>query len=391
MLLLVEDDASAALLVEDLVADSDLGMSVTRVPTLSAACAELATEPPDCVLLDLHLPDADGLGALARIRDHHDAVPVVVLTGTAEEGVGLAAVAAGAQDYLVKGRVEPELFGRAIRYAIQRKQVERAAAELYAGRVRAEENTRLERGLLPSPLLRGDDVEVVTRYRPGSSTTLLGGDFYDIVQTADGTVHVLIGDVSGHGPDEAALGVGLRIAWRTLVLTGLTGEDRMGKLEEILVAERLDERAFATVTSVSMHPDRRTVSVVRAGHPGLLVRGGGTIRWVEAPGGPALGLGLGRGTWPVHRVDLPEDGALVLFTDGLFEGHCGPGRERLGESGLFDLARRGTSLDAREFTDTLVAEVDDLAGSHGGLTDDVAVVHIRWTPRCVATRPGTTG
>ncbi|NLV78579.1 MAG: fused response regulator/phosphatase [Rhodococcus sp.] len=382
-LLLIEDDAGDALLVEELVADSAPGTTVTRVPTLRAACVALAAEPPDCILLDLHLPDADGLAALARLREHHDDIPIVVLTGIAEERTGLAAVAAGAQDYLVKGRVEPRLFNRAVQYAIQRKQAERAAAALRASRAQARENARLERGLLPSPLLRSNDVEVVTRYRPGSSSTVLGGDFYDVVQTVDGTVHVLIGDVSGHGPDEAALGVGLRIAWRTLVLAGLTGQDRMGMLEQILLAERSGDRIFATVTSVSMHPDRHTVSVVRAGHPGLLVRGHGTLRWVEAPGGPALGLTPGRGLWPVHRFDLPTDGALVLFTDGLFEGHRGPGRERLGESGLFELASRGSALDAHDFTDTLVRDVDALAGTHGGLTDDIALVHVRWAPHTV--------
>src|SRR5690606_29222606 len=214
-------------------------MTVVWVQTLAQARDELATSAPDCVLLDLHLPDTSGLEAVARIQEITDSVPIVVLTGLAEEQTGLAALSVGAQDYLVKGRVEPDLFGRAVRYAIQRKQTELAAAELQASRLHAQENARLERGLLPSPLLRyGQEFDVVSRYRPGRSSALLGGDFYDVVQTDDGTVHVLIGDVSGHGPDEAALGVGLRIAWRTLVLSGVDGPRRLHQLEEILVAER---------------------------------------------------------------------------------------------------------------------------------------------------------
>lgn len=84
------------------------------------------------------------------MRQHAEAA-VVVLTGLPEESVGLATVASGAQDYLVKGRVDPEPIGRAVRYAIQRKQAEQAAAALQAGQLRAQENARLERGLLPLP------------------------------------------------------------------------------------------------------------------------------------------------------------------------------------------------------------------------------------------------
>ncbi|MEE2034515.1 PP2C family protein-serine/threonine phosphatase [Rhodococcus chondri] len=386
-LLLIEDDPGDALLVEELVADSAPEMQVVWVQSLTQARDELAHRMPDCVLLDLHLPDAHGLEAVARVQEYADTVPIVVLTGLAEEQTGLAAVAVGAQDYLVKGRVEPDLFGRAVRYAIQRKQAEQAAAALQAGQLRAQENARLERGLLPSPLLHdGANFEVVARYRPGRTSTLLGGDFYDVVQTADGTVHVLIGDVSGHGPDEAALGVALRIAWRTLVLTGITGERQMRKLEEILVAERPGNRLFATVTSLAMAPDRHTVAIMRAGHPGVLLRTAETVEWIEAPGGPALGLLPGAATWPIHELELPADGALVLFTDGLFEGHTGSGPERLGEDGLLDLARRCAAMQPEPFTDSLISGAEALADHHGGLSDDVAVVHVRWSREANRTR-----
>lgn len=149
--LLVEDDAGDALLVEELVADSALKIRLQWVRSMAEAAEALAVDVPDCVLLDLHLPDAQGLEALSRVRANAERAAVVVLTGLAEEETGLAAVAAGAQDYLVKGRVEPGLFGRAVRYAIQRKQAERAAVALQASRMQAQENARLERGLLPRP------------------------------------------------------------------------------------------------------------------------------------------------------------------------------------------------------------------------------------------------
>ncbi|MGW5868565.1 PP2C family protein-serine/threonine phosphatase [Streptomyces sp. NPDC055239] len=377
--LLVEDDPGDALLVEELVADSALKMRLQWVRSMSEARAALAFEMPDCVLLDLHLPDARGLEAVSMIQSHAEQVAVVVLTGLAEEETGLAAVAAGAQDYLVKGRVEPELFGRAVRYAIQRKQAEQAAVALQASQMQAQENARLERGLLPRPLLRSAGVDVVARYRPGRSRALLGGDFYDIVQSADGTVHALIGDVSGHGPDEAALGVALRIAWRTLVLSGVTGPEQVVRLEEIMLAERVKPYVFATLTSLSVPAGAQHVRVTRAGHPGMLLRTGeGAVEWVEVAGGPALGVAPGVLLWPVEEFPLPAGAALVLFTDGLFEGHVGNGRERLGEVGLLGLARELTALAPEAFVDTLIQRAEDLAEAQGGLADDVAVVHLHW-------------
>jgi serine phosphatase RsbU (regulator of sigma subunit) len=377
--LLVEDDPGDALLVEELVADSALKIRLRWVRSMAEAAEVIAAEVPDCVLLDLHLPDAQGLEAVSWLRASAEHVAVVVLTGLAEEGTGLAALAVGAQDYLIKGRVEPELFGRAVRYAIQRKHAEQAAAALQASQLHARENARLERGLLPRPLLGGDGIRVVTRYRPGRAQSLLGGDFYDIVQSPDGTVHAVVGDVSGHGPDEAALGVALRIAWRTLVLSGVTGAEQVSRLEEILLAERSREDVFATLVSVTAAPGAEEARVVRAGHPGLLLRYGTDVEWVEVAGGPALGVVPGAVHWPVAGLRVPAGGAVVLFTDGLFEGHDGDRPERLGESGLLALAAERAGLEPEAFVDGLVEQAEALAEPRGGLADDVAVVHLSWT------------
>ncbi|MFJ6070977.1 PP2C family protein-serine/threonine phosphatase [Streptomyces sp. NPDC093065] len=377
--LLIEDDPGDALLVEELVADSALKMRLRWARSMAEAREVLSSQAPDCVLLDLHLPDARGLEAVSMVHSLADQVAVVVLTGLAEDDTGLAAVAAGAQDYLVKGRVEPELFVRAVRYAIQRKEAEQAAVALQASQMQAQENARLERGLLPRPLLHRPAAEVVTRYRPGRAQALLGGDFYDIVESADGTVHAVIGDVSGHGPDEAALGVALRIAWRTLVLSGVTGAEQLSRLEEILVAERARVEVFATLTSLSIAPEGRRVRMLRAGHPGLLLRtDDGQVRWVEVAGGPALGVVPGLANWPVQELSLPVGAALVLFTDGLFEGYVGRGKERLGEEGLLRLAQEVADLTPDAFVDGLIHRAETLAESQGGLDDDVAVLHLRW-------------
>src|SRR3546814_15417113 len=77
---------------------------------------------------------------------------------------------------------------------------------------------------------------------------------------------MVIGDVSGHGPEEAALGVCLRIAWRTLVLAGRPDDDVLPALDAVLRAERQADH-FCTVCDVTVSPDRPHVSTRLAGHP----------------------------------------------------------------------------------------------------------------------------
>ncbi|MGW1548434.1 PP2C family protein-serine/threonine phosphatase [Streptomyces sp. NPDC002346] len=377
-ILLVEDDAGDALLVEEMLADSELDSGLIWRKTLAEGLTFLRTvSTPVCVLLDLHLPDVHGLPAVTQIVETAPDAAIVVLTGLAEAEAGLTAVATGAQDYLAKGRLDPQALSRAIRYALQRKQVERAAAALRANQLMARENARLERGLLPVPLLRDQNFDAVARYQPGRAHGLLSGDFYDVVQTPDGTVHAVIGDVSGHGAAEAALGVCLRVAWRTAVLCDTDPLEQIRLLEAILVAERSDPHAFATVTSLVFPPHAGRVRVVRAGHPGLLVRRGTEVEWVEPEGGMALGLLPGTGQWSTTELALPRDGGVVLFTDGLFEGRTGPD-SRLGEEGLLAMARRLGDLAARPFIDALVAGATEGASPYGGLADDVAVLHLGW-------------
>lgn len=374
-LLLVEDDRADAILVEELIADAGVNFDVVWAESMSRAEQQIAVSRPDCILLDLHLHDTDGIDGVNRIAQQDATIPVVVLTGLNDEHVGVSAVSAGAQDYLVKDRVDPEVLRRAVLYAIERKRAELTAVDLHASQLRARENARLERGLLPSPLLLDNPgVEIVSSYRPSRENALLGGDFYDFVQMPDRTVHVMIGDVAGHGADEAALGVALRIAWRALTFAGLHGSDRMRQLERILRAERAGKGIFATVLSLRIPPEGSMITAVRAGHPGMLLHGEGSVEWVEPAGGPALGL-HGR-AWESQSIELPPGKGLVLLTDGLFEGHIGRGNERLGEAGLLDLARSLAYLSGREFVDALIDAVEERAQSHGGISDDIAVVRV---------------
>ncbi|MEV4069508.1 PP2C family protein-serine/threonine phosphatase [Nonomuraea fuscirosea] len=377
LVLLVEDDPQDAFIVEELLEDSGLKVRLEWARSVDEARKALVRLRPQCVLLDLGLPDSHEFSALSAVMEKAGDAAVVVLTGLAEEQAGLAAVTAGAQDYLVKGRVEAEWLGRTLRYAMQRKQAEQAAVALHAERMRAKENERLERGLLPKPLLQSMPIEVASRYRPSRGAATLGGDFFDVVESDDKSVHAVIGDVCGHGPDEAAVGVCLRIAWRALVLSGVTGAALLRRLERILEAERPGSEIFVTMTTLVLDPDQRTVRIWRAGHPGMLLHQDDTVSLADPARSPALGLPV-EVDWHQDVLELPKGGGLTLYTDGLFERRL-PGEPLtwLGEEGLLDLASRHAHLDGEGFLDALLADVESVTAPDAS-ADDLAVVHLRW-------------
>ena len=382
--LLVEDDDGDALLVEELLLEVGAAVIVQRARSLTQAKVLLADAA--CVLLDLGLPDSQGLNGLRQLLQADPEAAVVVLTGEADEYLGERAVRAGAQDYLVKGEVAGHMLDRVIRYAVERRRAEEAQRALQAAQIHAQENARLERGLLPSPLLTDSRLRVSARCLPGGGHMLLGGDFYDVIEGRDGWVHALIGDVCGRGPAEAALGVCLRVAWRTLILAARPVNEILSTLSELLEHERQDDTMFATLCMVSVSPDRSTGWVRMAGHlPPLLVNDDG-VR--ELPTLPAAPLGLSEvRDWPGVQMRLDGSWSVLLFTDGLIEGRIGRGSERLGSERLMDLIRnalraappgvsRGTLVD-EELLDQVIDQVRELNGRE--LDDDLAVLALGFT------------
>jgi serine phosphatase RsbU (regulator of sigma subunit) len=380
--LLVEDDDGDALLVQDLLTLTGAPVSLTRVRTLAEALQRPQQRDGfECILLDLDLPDAFGLVGLRRLRETMGDVPVLVLTGQADEQRAIEAVAGGAQDYLVKGRVDgPELV-RSIRYAVERRRAEDARQALEVARLHAAENARLERGLLPKPLVDDTRVRLTTCYRPGRRRMLLGGDFYDAVEAEDGVLHAVIGDVCGHGPDEAALGVCLRIAWRALVLARCPADQILYSLERIVRAERHDSMVFSTLLMASVAPDRREAELRIAGHPPPMLVAAGRAEALElAPGGPPLGV-LEEVRCRPQTVALPEGPwSLLLYTDGLIEGQVDGTEDRLGSARLADKATAllASTDDAASIVPALVEYAESLHG--GPLPDDVGALLLTYLP-----------
>ncbi|RQG95303.1 bacterio-opsin activator domain-containing protein [Natrarchaeobius oligotrophus] len=137
-ILLVEDNPGDARLIEEMLKETDelaqrIGSSESGAQTtetirekrLEDGIETLRSEPIDVVLLDLNLPDSEGLQTLDRIQDENDATPVVVLTGLRDQQVGVKTIQRGAQDFLVKDEVTSELLVRTIHHASERARQER--------------------------------------------------------------------------------------------------------------------------------------------------------------------------------------------------------------------------------------------------------------------------
>ncbi|MCW2991084.1 MAG: multi-sensor signal transduction histidine kinase, partial [Solirubrobacterales bacterium] len=225
-------------------------------------------------------------------------------------------------------------------------------ARLYTERSRIAHT--LQARLLPSRLPAPPGVRLAARYRAAGQFNEVGGDFYDAFQRAPDEWAVVIGDVSGKGPEAAALTAMARYTIRAAALNDWSPAHVLRRLNDTLLRE--EESQFVTVALAYVsHADGRTrVKLVLGGHPPpFVVRAGGGA---EAVGEPGTLLGIGTNV-RLTQVDLtlaPGD-ALLLYTDGVIES--GPRDDPFGEDGLHALLAGLGEADP----EALVAAVDAAA------------------------------
>lgn len=229
----------------------------------------------------------------------------------------------------------------------------------------------LQRSLLPStPVVPG--LDVAGRYIPASGS--LGGDWYDLFRLPNGRVGIVMGDVVGHGLQAAVVMGRLRSALRAYALDSFDPAEVLRRLDRKMHYFELG--AFATVLFAIAETPFARLHVSSAGHLPPLLRAGGTVRQVELPHDLMLGVD------PTARrsttvIDLPADGALCLFTDGLVER-----RPRVLD-GDTDLIAEGIGLAAAAFTGSDADEAcDSIVGASTAVVDgcdDVALLVVRRT------------
>jgi|GEM_PF-1357612 len=129
-ILLIEDNTGDALLLEDMLVNTlHASFTIEIAQRCDTAIKKLQEQSFDAILLDLSLPDSQGIETVERIRAANTDTPIIVLTGLSDETIGLATLQAGAQDYLIKNELEAHLVIRAIRFGIERQRAETATRE----------------------------------------------------------------------------------------------------------------------------------------------------------------------------------------------------------------------------------------------------------------------
>ncbi|GEM_PF-995499 len=233
---------------------------------------------------------------------------------------------------------------------------------------------RFAGSLLPNLPVDHPGLLVRCVYQPSEQRLELGGDFIDVLDRGDAGVAVLVGDVSGHGPDAAALGATLRSGWEALVVAGADPVTIAHALDDVMRRERAAPEVFATSFMAWIDPDRAEMAFLNLGHPPPLLSAGGNVASIVSRAQPPLGaadLPLD----PPEALRLPADWSLVFYTDGLIEGRIAPGRpERFGEERLREILG-GYELDNLSEAGLLkiLRGIETICGP---FSDDVAVVMV---------------
>jgi serine phosphatase RsbU (regulator of sigma subunit) len=274
-----------------------------------------------------------------------------------------------ASDYVAVG-----IFGLAsLASAIVVSHVDRINAERKRANARLEfVASSLQRRLLPTEIPDVPPFDVGIGYWPAGEGIEVGGDFYDVFESREGQLVVVVGDVSGKGPEAAAFVGAVRHIIRTLAASNDHPADVLSQLNDSLLEEMSDERSCTVCIGMfdAGLNDSAQVRIACAGHPApYVVRSAGAVRAAESKG-TLLGV-LNHVAFEEHSTYLSPGDTLVMYTDGLYERPGGsPDAWRDVPSLLLGTER----LTAYDIVGRIANEMDAFSGT---LVDDIALIVIR--------------
>jgi len=352
-ILLVEDDPDDVWLMRNLLGDRwDGPYELIHVELLSAAVELCQKQAFDVVLLDLGLPDSRGLGTFLRMQAAVEGVPIVVLSGYADEGMAIKAVQAGAQDYLVKGQVDDNSLVRSIRYAIERTRRRSAEEALRQTREEFRLAQEIQQRLFPASAPAVPGFDIAGAIFPANSAA---GDYYDYFPLSDGSIALAVGDVSSHGMGPALLMSETRACLRILAQTLNDVGAILTKANRLLTADTSDFH-FVTLALVQLHPNERTLVYAGAGQRSYLLRNDGRLELLDTASLP-LGVRDDSVVSASPPIPLEPGDLVVLLTDGVYEAES-PRQDRLGIDRVFAAIRRVRQQSAQTILDEVFAEIN---------------------------------
>ena len=398
--LLLVDDQPANLLALEAVLEG-LGHRLVRANSGEDALKCLLQDDFAVILMDVFMPGMDGFETAQMIRERERSrfTPIVFLTAIGKDETHVSrGYSVGGVDYLFKPIV-PEILKAKVtgfvdlflKTAIVAKQAEQLRelerqwheAELAeAGRqlqierhqhdVRAAR--KVQHALFPhqAPSCAGFDIAGASY--PADAT---GGDYFDFIETPDGDIDVVIGDVSGHGFAAALLMSSARAYLRALVVAG-TGIDSLLTLTNRALSADMDDSRFVTLLYARLIPGRHSLTYTSAGHtPGYIMSATGDMKTALESTAMPLGI-LADGDFPAgQKIDLESGDLLFLFTDGVTEA-LGPDEQVFGSERALQVLRDNRSLTASELVETLYEAVVDFT-ERPFLEDDLTTIIIKVT------------
>ncbi len=370
--LLVEDNPGDARLIEIMLAAAGAGrFALTRTDTLQSALDLLRDVRFGVVLLDLSLSDSLGLDTFRRVAAAAPDVPVVVLTGLADETLGARAVQEGAQDYLTKGEVTGPHLVHALHYAAGRHWRQQVLSRALRASEKEMEVARIiHQHLLPrqAPFCPGCEA-----HGASEPATAAGGDFFDYLALPGDGLGVVIGDVTGHGVGPALLMAATRAYLRAFAHTGADLGGIVTRTNRLLAADMNDGRNV-TLLLAHLDPVRRALTYTNAGHPhGLVIDRDGLVRARLFGTGRPLGLFSEDDYTAAPVVPLEAGDLVLLLTDGVLDAR-NPSGERFGWPRALGVVRRHREDSPREVVAALYAGLHDFLAERPAEDDMTALV-----------------
>lgn len=393
--ILLVDDEPRNLLVLEATLES-LGQNLVVAHSGREALRRLLEEDFAVILMDVHMPDMDGLetAQIIRLRQRCQHVPIIFLTAYGQDDEQtFRGYSQGAVDFLFKPIIPEvlrskvavfvELFRRTemikrqaeLLRETQRREHERQLAE--EKRRWEEERMRekirvarqIQQALFPAAAPAVPGLDVFGASFPADDT---GGDYFDYVPLAPDQLGVVVGDVCGHGLGPAMLMAATRAYVRSLAPSRGVGEV-LGLVNRALAAD-VSEGRFVTLCLVALAPAGGGLVYANAGHsPAYVIDARGEVQGVLKATGPPLGIDADAEFTEGRLAPLAPGDLLLLLTDGVVETPNADGTF-FGTERAVALARGRRHESARVVVDALCQAVRDHAGPRGHDDDITALV-----------------
>lgn len=349
----------------------DRDSHVTGVTRVADAIPELLLNHFDLIIMDLKLPDSEGLQTFHRISEVAEETPIVILSGTEDIELATEAVRNGAQDYVVKGS-HAEVLGRIARFAVERSK--RLVAE--NALIRARQDLKLAHEIQASfypvtgPAIEGYDIEGKVK-----SAELACGDYFDFIERPDGKYTILIGDVSGHGLSAALYMLQARSCLHLLSDQLFQPAESLGAVNRTLQARSADPGRFMTLFLGVLDPQTKELRYASAGHQGYLLRENGDVEKLE-PTTTVLGIMDFVNDQTEKAATLEAGDMIFVPTDG-YEETANDTGELLGVDRLLRMVNQRRLSTAKCLLDELYDDVRCFGPSE--LLDDMTAIVIKAT------------